>query len=535
VTSHVAAALFTAPDARPDWLAQLGVDARIVAPDDRAALRDVDLALVDAATVDSVSVIRRVRAVDAAIHLIIVAPAAQRAALERALLFAPGVGEVWIEDNTSVDADVAARAAGITRTRRSYQANRARIQATVSALPERRAPSQPHISDAYLAALLQVLPDPILSIDADGCVLSWSPAAANTLRLDPRRADGRDVTEIVMPAQPADFERLLEEGTRRTARADIDWTRDDGAIRTADVTVTPVDVAGHCIRAVVFRDTTEQRAAQRMLEEQATELEAQTLELAMQTEQLTRQRDELEQLAAERMAVLEQLREVVASRSRFYASMSHEIRTPINAILGYNDLILAGVYGEVAGRLEEGLQRSQAAARHLRELVDDVLDLSKIESGRIELVSEPVRLDELVREVAETLEPAAQESGSSIEYSLEHAPIISTDPRRVRQILLNLLSNAIKFGAGQPVEVASGTLAEEWAFIEVRDGGRGIAPEQLGHIFEEFVQLDSSETGGTGLGLAISKRLAIALGGSIGAASTPGAGSTFTLTLPLAR
>jgi signal transduction histidine kinase len=204
-----------------------------------------------------------------------------------------------------------------------------------------------------------------------------------------------------------------------------------------------------------------------------------------------------------------------AMRSRFFAAMSHELRTPINAILGYNDLILAGVYGPLPEAHADGIRRSQRAARHLRELVNDVLDLSKLEAGKVEVAPEPVRLDELLEDLLTTIRPLADERGCVVE--LERAPCalsIRTDPRRLRQILLNLLSNATKFGAGHPVRIGCACLARgdvppggrrrrtagDAVVISVADGGPGIPRADQQRIFEEFVQLPGASPGGTGSG-----------------------------------
>ncbi|MDF1505400.1 CHASE domain-containing protein [Roseisolibacter sp. H3M3-2] len=236
-----------------------------------------------------------------------------------------------------------------------------------------------------------------------------------------------------------------------------------------------------------------------------------------------------------------------AMRSRFFAAMSHELRTPINAILGYNDLILAGIYGPLPDAHADGIRRSQRAARHLHELVNDVLDLSKLEAGKVEVAPEPVRLDELLEDLMTTIRPLAEERGCRVE--LDRAPCalsIRTDPRRLRQILLNLLSNATKFGAGHPVRIACACLAHgdvppggrrrrtagDAIVISVADGGPGIPPADQERIFEEFVQLPGASAGGTGLGLPISRRLAELLGGTLTLVSEPGAGSAFHVTLP---
>jgi signal transduction histidine kinase len=224
----------------------------------------------------------------------------------------------------------------------------------------------------------------------------------------------------------------------------------------------------------------------------------------------------------------------IRSRSRFYAAMSHELRTPINAILGYNDLILAGVYGSLAEGQAGALERAQRAARHLLDLVNDVLDISKLEAGKMEMEAETFSVAELVRDLFATVRPLAGERGSELHMTCDSASTeVVSDPRRVRQILLNLISNALKFGEGKPVEVRCAALAGH-VQVEVVDRGDGIAAEDLERIFEEFVQLPSAERQGTGLGLPISRRLAELLGGRLEANSRPGEGSTFRFVLPRA-
>src|SRR5213075_1549637 len=144
----------------------------------------------------------------------------------------------------------------------------------------------------------------------------------------------------------------------------------------------------------------------------------------------------------------------MSSRSRFYASMSHELRTPINAVLGYSTLLLENIYGPLNEKQTEGIQRTQRAAKHLLELVNDVLDLSKIEAVKIDLRLQPVSFPTIIEELFVTVRPLADKYGSKLALAFEGAPItIVSDPRRVRQILLNLLSNAIKFGRAKPIRV----------------------------------------------------------------------------------
>ncbi|HET7583844.1 MAG TPA: CHASE domain-containing protein [Gemmatimonadaceae bacterium] len=221
-----------------------------------------------------------------------------------------------------------------------------------------------------------------------------------------------------------------------------------------------------------------------------------------------------------------------AIRSRFFAAMSHELRTPLNAIIGYNDLLLLGVYGALADAQRVGITRSQRAAKHLAELVNDVLDLSKIEAGKILLDIEPVNVAVLVEELSATIGPMAEARGCDLQLECAtDLPTVRTDPRRTRQIVLNLLSNATKFGGGRPVRIRCSPL-DGGVMVEVEDHGPGIAPDNIARIFEEFAQLPDVAHGGTGLGLAISRRLARLLGGRLEAESTVGHGSTFRLVLP---
>jgi len=258
------------------------------------------------------------------------------------------------------------------------------------------------------------------------------------------------------------------------------------------------------------------------LEHRTSLLEAEARSAA----KLSQMNDELHR----RQVALEQ---AMGARNRFYASMSHELRTPINAVIGYSTIMLDNIYGPLNAKQKEGLQRTLKAARHLLELVNDVLDLSKIEAGKIELSLQPVMFPALIEDLFVTVRPLADEYGSSLSLDLEgeHFNIVS-DPRRVRQILLNLLSNAIKFGEGKPIRVLCKQCEDKSAEIEVIDQGVGIAQDDIARIFEEFVQVSESKQPGTGLGLPISRRLAQLLDGSLTVCSKPAEGSSFRLTLP---
>jgi len=232
----------------------------------------------------------------------------------------------------------------------------------------------------------------------------------------------------------------------------------------------------------------------------------------------------------------EELRLASQHKSQFLANMSHELRTPLNAILGYSELLVDGIYGAVPEKAMGVLERVQNNGKHLLALINDVLDLSKIEAGQLVLTLEDYALPDVVQSVVSTAEGLANSKG--LKFSADVAAGLPTghgDARRLSQVLLNLVGNAVKFT--DEGEVAIRAMAENGHFVlTVRDTGPGIAPEDHDKIFGEFQQVDNSNTrkkGGTGLGLAISKRMVEMQGGSIAVESELGHGATFRVTLPI--
>jgi PAS domain S-box-containing protein len=225
-------------------------------------------------------------------------------------------------------------------------------------------------------------------------------------------------------------------------------------------------------------------------------------------------------------------------KSDFLTTMSHELRTPLNAIAGYAELLALGIRGPVTDAQREDLARIQRSQRHLLSLINDVLNFAKIESGHVDFDTRDVALSEIVGTIEVLVAPQLRARG--LRYACEacdSAARVHADPDKVQQILLNLLSNAIKFTEPGGAITVSVELEDAAAAIHVRDTGCGVPPDEIEEIFEPFVQLHRGLTTaheGTGLGLAISRDLARAMAGDITAESTPGQGSTFTLTLPRA-
>ena len=250
----------------------------------------------------------------------------------------------------------------------------------------------------------------------------------------------------------------------------------------------------------------------------------------------------LEQKVEERTREVEeksrQLEMASQHKSQFLASMSHELRTPLNAIIGLTEMMVSNAARFGTEKAAEPLRRVQRAGTHLLGLINQVLDLSKIEAGKLELSSDLVALAPLITEVVDTARPLAEQNNNRLVVkSQENLGSLTVDPMRLRQILLNLLSNACKFTKQGEVTLLARKVINQGNWIEfaVSDTGIGMTPEQQAKIFEEFTQADSStarQYGGTGLGLAITRKLARMMGGDVTLTSEAGKGSTFTVRLP---
>jgi signal transduction histidine kinase len=224
--------------------------------------------------------------------------------------------------------------------------------------------------------------------------------------------------------------------------------------------------------------------------------------------------------------------------SHFLANMSHELRTPLNAIIGLTDMLVTNAARFGTEKALEPLQRVHRAGTHLLGLINQVLDLSKIEAGKLELNPQPVQLAPLIDEVVGTARQLAEQNKNRLVVEAqENLGAITVDPMRLRQILLNLLSNACKFTKEGEVKLQASRISNgrHWIELSISDTGIGMTPEQQAKLFEEFSQAESTTAqrfGGTGLGLAITRKLARMMGGDVTVASEPGKGSVFIVRLP---
>jgi len=387
-----------------------------------------------------------------------------------------------------------------------------------------------------LNLIIDSVADPILVTDSTGATVLMNAPAEDLFTLV---SGASDTASRTVQANDAHFSSFIsglllgETGPGEIRRGEI------GLMNPATSEPIPVEaIAGKVLTetgeltavVTILHDRREALERARLYEQLKTasdelqaRVQAATAELATQNELLRRQAIELEQ--ASRL------------KSQFLANMSHEFRTPLNAILGYTHMLLQGVAGDLLPAVKRQLQRIDSNGRHLMTIINEILDITRIEAGKMPMQLSEFNLNELVPEVMTELDPVIARSKLTVTPKLcPELPMVYSDRQKVKQIIVNLLSNALKFTheGGIRITVAYDHV-DRTASVSVSDTGIGISPENHEKIFEDFRQVDDSPSrqyGGTGLGLAICRRLATALGGRITLESTMGKGSTFTLTVP---
>ncbi len=372
-----------------------------------------------------------------------------------------------------------------------------------------------------LSAIIDMSPVPIITLDLDGNVTLWNPAAERVFGWTEAEVLGRP-NPIVPEQERTESRRIQAPVASDEGAPGLELTRVTKDGRTLLVRLFSASL--HDERGTltglmgIHEDITRRREARQELE---------------------RHRDHLEELVDERTLELrmanDALIDATEAKDTFLASMSHELRTPLNSIIGFSGIMLQGLAGPLNDEQSKQLAMVNSAGHHLLALVNDVLDLVKIEAGQTSLSLQTVRVADVLDSVEGTIRPLADDKHLALRCELtgDLASIV-TDRRRLEQILLNLLSNAIKFTDDGSVSLTVST-DDDVVRFEVTDTGIGIPHESLDRIFDEFVQIDRSDLlrpEGTGLGLPISRRLAALLGGRIVARSEVGIGSSFVLELP---
>lgn len=370
--------------------------------------------------------------------------------------------------------------------------------------------------DARPRMILDNLNDGILLATEQGCILSANAGAVKILGAENSSSlVGKSLHEFI----GNDWSLSPEIGnvTKVGYRSNL-------APFTLEYTVRPIVLDGEACIVTVIRDTTQQRITQDELAKHREKLE----ELVRQrTEDLARARD--------------QAVEASRAKSAFLANMSHELRTPLNAVIGYSEMIAEDARINGHTRYLEDARRICTSGQHLLQLINDVLDLSKIESGKMELHLEKFDLRTVLNEVALQIRPMIDKNQNRLELILDsNLSIMEADLTKIRQIVSNLLSNSAKFTEAGTITLRAQCIQHyglDWVLLSVTDTGIGMTEQQMKHLFVEFTQGDSSTTrkyGGTGLGLAITRRFCEMMGGQIQVSSSQSKGSTFTVQLPSA-
>jgi PAS domain S-box-containing protein len=392
----------------------------------------------------------------------------------------------------------------------------------VETTERRRIESALRQSEEHHRVLFEQAPIGIFVSEADGRHLLANTAGCRLVGYTLEELNDLSVADLLMPDEVerlAGFVRTLS--TDRTTVRSWRFRRKDCSCFHGEVAVKRL--ADGRLQAFLT-DITERFAAEQEVRDITASLERRVVE---RTAALAAARDRAEQ--SDRL------------KSAFLSTMSHELRTPLNSVIGFTGILLQDLAGPLNDEQRKQLGMVQRSARHLLSLINDVLDLSKIEAGHLTVAAEGFAVDRMVDRVVATMAPLAEEKalGLRLEAARDLGEVIS-DERRVEQVLLNLLGNAIKFTEHGEVVLGVEPVAAPWSGVRftVSDTGIGMEPDALGALFQPFRQLDvglARQHDGTGLGLAICRRLADLLRGRIEVCSQPGVGSTFTFTLPTVR
>ena len=379
------------------------------------------------------------------------------------------------------------------------------------------------VSERRYRDLFDRAPIPYEETNVDGEVTRFNQAVCTLLRCTPEQMTGRLAWDFLSPESQEAARAATMRHIRSGQEADpfeCEYVLDDGTHLTVEIRENPIrndhgEITG-LIRSLL--DVTERNLAVVA----ARKVEQYAMELRHKNEQLGR--------------ALETARSGTLAKSRFLASVSHELRTPLNGIIGFSELLYDGKLGTIPENQVDVLGDILSSARHLLQLINDVLDLSKVEAGRMEFHPEACLIEALAMEVRDVIRPLADKKGLQLVSEITPSLTANIDPGRFKQVLYNYLSNAVKFtGEGGKVTLRIAPQGEKMFRVEVEDTGIGIDADEVPRLFQEFAQLPNSRQAeqGTGLGLALTRHIVEAQGGSVAVESEPGQGSVFSAVIPL--
>jgi PAS domain S-box-containing protein len=385
--------------------------------------------------------------------------------------------------------------------------------------------TQSVLSADRIRELLEAAPDAILQVDRDGRIILMNRVTQEMFGYTREELLGQPVDLLVPEHLRARHAAHRESYRHHPATRpmgvgmSLEGRRKDGTHFPVEISLSPSDSEEGFRVTAILRDITQRKSTEerlRFLQEQYTQkLSEHNRELELRNRQVER---------ANRL------------KSEFLASMSHELRTPLHTIIGFAELLGEGLQGPLNDTQKRFVHHIHKDSLHLLALINDILDLTKIESGRLELRPEAFDFRTLVEESLDSVRSGAEAKSIAIETVMEVDEAVDADPLRMKQILMNLLSNAVKFTPNGGRIVVTATVSGGMLAVSVADTGVGIPFEEHDAVFDKFHQVGNTTKGvreGTGLGLAITKRLVEQHGGTIRLASEPGGGSRFTFTIPL--
>jgi len=391
----------------------------------------------------------------------------------------------------------------------------------------KRAEAEHRKSEARLATILDIAADAIIMADEDQRIIHFNQGAEKIFGYRAEEVLGKSI-DMLLPPRFVKIHRqhirafaIGPQMTRRMGKRsqEVFGYRKDGSVFPADASISKLALEDGTTFTVILRDITKLKRAEEVLRKAHAELEKKVEERTRELAQANTRLKELDRL-----------------KSEFIATMSHELRTPLNSIIGFTGIILKGIAGQINEEQRKQLSMVYNSAKHLLSLINDILDLSRIESDRMEISVEKFKIEEVISEVIHTLYPMISQKGLQLITEIQdEIPELQNDRKKIFQILLNLVNNSVKFTSKGEIKIKCYTENNDLV-VSVSDTGIGIKKENMAYLFEAFRQIDGTSQRryqGAGLGLYLCKKLVILLGGEIWAQSEYGKGSQFTFKLPL--